>query len=60
MNPPNVSPLTRTNDAGLNVARELWPDEPGVQALAAVLMNRGLVPIEDIVAMVARARALPQ
>lgn len=61
MNKHNINPLTRTHDTGLNAAREVMPDaDADTTALAAVMMNRGLLSFEEIRDMVMRARALPR
>lgn len=58
MNPPDREPLTRTGDNGLNAARQLLTD-PDAVALAAILMNRGLITAYELRDMVMRAQAVP-
>lgn len=54
-----IDPLTRTHDKGLNDARTIPGATADQIATWAVLMNRGLLTIEQIRDQVARARALP-
>ena len=59
MNRPNVNPLTTTHDAGLNTARKIIPDaSPATIALAAIMMNRGLLTASEVRDAVMRARAI--
>lgn len=58
MNKPDPIAQTRTRDAGLNAVREIAPDaDPLAMATAAVLMNRGLISIEEVRDLCARVRA---
>jgi hypothetical protein len=60
MNPPDIDPLTRGADVGLNAAREIAPDaDYAAVALAAYLMNNGLLTAEQFREHVMRARAVP-
>ena len=57
MNPPGPIAKTRTHDAGLNAAQQIDPAATAEQlATWACLINRGLVPLEDIRRMVMLAR----
>lgn len=59
MNKPDPIAQTRTHDAGLNALLELGltSSDSLAMATAAVLMNRGLLPVEEIRDMFARVRA---
>jgi len=50
--PPEPAARTRAKRPAVAV------DDPAAIALAAVLMNRGLIPIAEIAGMVARANAV--
>jgi len=57
MNPDDPIARTRTHDEGLNAAQQIDPAATAEQlATWAVLINRGLVPMEDIRRMVMLAR----
>lgn len=61
MSPDDPIATTRTHDAGLNAAQLIDPNASADQlATWAVLINRGLVPMEEIRDAVMRARALPK
>ncbi len=54
-----MSAKTRTHDEAMNAARDLIPgDDPALVALAAVLMNRGLLTAAELRDAIMRARAI--
>lgn len=56
MNKPDIDPLTRTHDPGLNAARTIPGATADQIATWAVMMNRGLLTFEEIRDAVSRAR----
>ena len=60
MNSDDPMAQTRSHDAGLNAARTIMPDASAeTVALAAFMMNRGLISMEELRGYVMVARAIP-